>query len=212
MLRSVRWPLILLLTSVYLGSTPARADLAVNSQRGEDAVQIPVSGRAAEICIVPKHLSDANFSDKDLKAERELCDIDEHSNAAVCPKINSTNPGLDFFSVPQGSSPNQVSAAHCKAASSTSSNPAKHICFFIRQTLCSCHAGQRDSTSITQCHRRAAGTAGRAPRESEHREGEQQGGSKMIEKVARISYGPIRRMDRILHRKNMSQALAALIR
>jgi hypothetical protein len=131
MLRSVRWPLILLLTSVYLGSTPARADLAVNSQRGEDAVQIPVSGRAAEICIVPKHLSDANFSDKDLKAERELCDIDEHSNAAVCPKINSTNPGLDFFSVPQGSSPIQVSAAHCKAENS------KKIAKYKLSTSCS---------------------------------------------------------------------------
>ena len=93
--------------------------------------RFPVSGRAAEICIGPKHLSDANFSDKDLKAERELCDIDEHSNAAVCPKINSTNPGLDFFSVSQGSSPIQVSAAHCKAASS------KKIAKYKLSTSCS---------------------------------------------------------------------------
>jgi hypothetical protein len=131
MLSATRWPQILLLTLVYYGSTPARADLALNSRRGEDTVQIPVPGRAAEICAVPKHLSDADYSDSDLKSERQLCDIDEHSNAAVCPKINSTNPGLDFFSVPQGSSPGQVEAAHCEAASS------KKIAKYKLSTSCS---------------------------------------------------------------------------
>ena len=131
MLTAVRRSQILLPTLVYLCSTLAHAELALNSQRGEDVVQIPVPGRAAEICIVPKHLSDANYSEKDLNAERQLCDIDEHSNAAVCPKINSTNPGLDFFSVPQGSSPYQVAAAHCKAANS------KKIAKYKLSTSCS---------------------------------------------------------------------------
>src|SRR5262249_54188011 len=35
---------------------------------------------------------------------------------AVCPKLNSTNPGLDIHSLPQGSTPDQVEAARCKIA------------------------------------------------------------------------------------------------
>ena len=118
MLTAVRRSQILLPTLIYLCSTLAHAELALNSQRGGDVVQIPVPGKAAEVCIVPKHLDGTDYSELDLNAERQLCDIDEHSNAAVCPKINSTNPGLDFYSVPQGSSPRQVAATHCKAADS----------------------------------------------------------------------------------------------
>lgn len=80
---------------------------------------------------MPKHLSDADYSDNDRETERKLCDIDERSNAAVCPKTNSTNPGLDFFSVPQGSSPAQVAAGHCKAAGS------KKIAKYKLSTSCS---------------------------------------------------------------------------
>jgi hypothetical protein len=115
----------------YLSSTIAYAGLSVHLQRGEKAVQIPVQSRGAEICVIPKHFSDATYSDKDLKAEGQLCNIDEHSNAAVCPKTNSTNPGLDFFSVPQGSSPGQVEAAHCKTGS------VKKIAKYKLSTSCS---------------------------------------------------------------------------
>jgi hypothetical protein len=128
MLRLVRWPPILLLTLAYLSSTIAHSAL---TQRGEKAVQIPVPGRGAEICVIPKHLSDATYSEKDLKAEGQLCGINEHSNAAVCPKVNSTNPGLDFFSITHGSSSSQFEAAHCKAAS------AKKIAKYKLSTSCS---------------------------------------------------------------------------
>ena len=118
MLSAVRWLPVLLLILVYHGSTFARAELALTVQRGTDTVRIPVPGRADEICVVPKHVGSADYTDNDLKSERQLCGIDEHSNAAVCPKVNSTNPGLDFFSVPQGSTPGQVAAARCAAAGS----------------------------------------------------------------------------------------------
>jgi hypothetical protein len=114
MLRFVHWAHISLMTLVCLSSTIAHADLDPRLQRGEKVVQIAVPGREAEICVIPKHLSNAKYSDRDLQAEGQLCDIDEHSNAAVCPKINSTNPGLDFFSVSQTSSFREVEAAHCK--------------------------------------------------------------------------------------------------
>jgi hypothetical protein len=131
MLRLVRWPGLLLFFLAYLSSMIAYAGLPVHLQRGEKVVQIPVPGRGSEICVIPKHFSDATYSDKDLKAEGQLCNIDEHSNAAVCPKTNSTNPGLDFFSVPQGSSLSQVEAAHCKAGS------VKKIAKYKLSTSCS---------------------------------------------------------------------------
>ena len=93
---------------------PAYATLAPHLQRGVKLVQLPVPGRNAEVCVVPKHLVDAGYSDEDAKTEAQLCDIDVNSNSAVCPKLNSTNPGLDMYSLPQGSTPQQVQASRCK--------------------------------------------------------------------------------------------------
>jgi hypothetical protein len=77
-------------------------------------VQLAVPGRNAEVCVVPKHLVDAGYSDEDTKTEAQLCDIDVNLNSAVCPKLNSTNPGLDMYSLPQRSTPQQVQASRCK--------------------------------------------------------------------------------------------------
>src|SRR5215510_15312004 len=76
------------------------ATLTPQVQRGEKIIEIPVAGRRAEICIIPKHFQDADYSKKDLKTEEELCALQEGNNATVCPKINSTNPGLDFYDIP----------------------------------------------------------------------------------------------------------------
>jgi hypothetical protein len=67
-----------------------------------------VPGRSAEVCIRPEHFPNAADSGNDLKAESQLCSIDEYINTAVCPKTNSTNLGLDFYSLPQGFTPQQV--------------------------------------------------------------------------------------------------------
>lgn len=77
-------------------------------------MQLAVPGRNAEVCVVPKHLVDAGYSDEDAKTEAQLCDIDVNLNSAVCPKLNSTNPGLDMYSLPQGSTLQQVQASRCK--------------------------------------------------------------------------------------------------
>jgi hypothetical protein len=68
-------------------------------------VDIPVPGRNTE-----------RYFDIDIEIETQLCNIDEHKNSAVCPKLNSTNPGLDLYSLPQGGTPQQVEAARCKIA------------------------------------------------------------------------------------------------
>jgi hypothetical protein len=102
------------LCMALLSSTVADAALSAHLSRGEKIVEVSGPGRSAEVCVIPKHYPDAAYSDNDLKAESQLCSIDEYTNAAVCPKINSTNPGLDFYSLPQGFTPQQVEAAHCR--------------------------------------------------------------------------------------------------
>lgn len=114
-----------------LGSTVAQAALSAHLARGEKIVELAVPGRSAEVCVIPKHFPDAAYSDNDRQAESQLCSIDEYTNAAVCPKTNSTNPGLDIYSLPHGFTPQQVEAAHCKTPG------AKKIAKYKLSTSCS---------------------------------------------------------------------------
>ncbi|MGH9875562.1 MAG: hypothetical protein ACRD9S_24155 [Pyrinomonadaceae bacterium] len=109
----------------------AHATLTPQVQRGEKIIEIPVAGRRAEICIIPKHFQDADYSKKDLKTEEELCALQVGKNAAVCPKINSTNPGLNIYDVPEGSTAQTVEAANCKV------NGAHKIAKYKLSTSCS---------------------------------------------------------------------------
>jgi hypothetical protein len=127
----VHFTMLLILLVMCLGPTSANATLSADPQRGEKIVEIPVPGRKAEVCVIPRHFSNAEYSDKDLKAEGQLCSIDVNTNAAVCPKLNSTNPGLDIHALPQGSTPKQVEAAKCN------SPDAKKIAKYKLSTSCS---------------------------------------------------------------------------
>ena len=120
-----------LLCMALLGSTVAYTALVAHLARGEKIVELPAPGRSAEVCVIPKHFPGAVYSDNDLKAESQLCSIDEYTNAAVCPKTNSTNPGLDFYSLPPGFTPQQVEPAHCKTPG------AKKIAKYKLSTSCS---------------------------------------------------------------------------
>jgi len=106
----------LLLMCVSCGAPLASATLSTSAPRGQQTLSIPVAGRKPEICVIPKHFADAQYSDKDSKSEADLCSFDVATNAAVCPKLNSTNPGLDFYSLPSGATPKSVEDAHCKDA------------------------------------------------------------------------------------------------
>jgi hypothetical protein len=90
-----------------------------------------VAGRNAEVCVIPKHFADGQYSDDDQKAEANLCSLDTSTNTAVCPKTNSTNPGLDFHSIPAGSTLKAVEDAHCEAAD------AKKVAKYKLSTSCS---------------------------------------------------------------------------
>jgi hypothetical protein len=115
-----------------LGSA-SLVDAALNTSapRGEKTVSIPVADKKPEICVEPKHFPGGDYSDKDAKTEAELCSYDTGTNTAVCPKENSTNPGLDFYSVPQGATPKSVADAKCKTTD------AKKVAKYKLSTSCS---------------------------------------------------------------------------
>jgi len=131
MSKSIR--LVQLLIVILPLTVPAlsHATLSTSVPRGEKTVQVPVPGRNAERCVIPKHIASGKYADHDVKDESELCAIDENSNAAVCPKTNSTNPGLDLYSLPRGLSPSQVASAKCNSAD------AKKIAKYKLSTSCS---------------------------------------------------------------------------
>jgi hypothetical protein len=129
--RFARLTQLAIVCAVCFAWAPAYATLSPHLQRGVKLAQLPVPGRSAEVCVVPKHFVDAGYSDEDAKTEAQLCDIDVNLNSAVCPKLNSTNPGLDMYSLPHGSSPQQVQASRCKTSG------AKKIAKYKLSTSCS---------------------------------------------------------------------------
>jgi hypothetical protein len=112
--RPLHFSQLVLLSVFFLCPVYAYAGLSADPKRGEQTVELPVPGRNAEICVIPKHLDAGRYFDKDSEIEAQLCNIDAHKNSAVCPKLNSTNPGLDLYSLPQGETLEHVEAARCK--------------------------------------------------------------------------------------------------
>lgn len=90
------------------------AALNVSTPRGEQTIKIPVSGAQAEICVIPKKYPNATYSDRDIKSEQELCGLGGAQPVALCPKMKSTNPAIEFHSLPAGMSASQVEAKRCE--------------------------------------------------------------------------------------------------
>ncbi|MEO9062357.1 MAG: hypothetical protein ABI270_10000 [Nitrosospira sp.] len=82
---------------------------------GEKIVELPVPGREAEICAVPTRFDGASYSTRDARVMEQLCAIDVRKNAAVCPKLNSTNPGLDIFAIPDDTTAQKFQDTYCKS-------------------------------------------------------------------------------------------------
>lgn len=104
--------------SVHATLTPLLAG------RGERKVEHAVPGRAAEVCIIPKHLDLGKYSDKDLSNESKLCALDFNVNSVACAKLNSTNPGLDIFALPGGCNSAGGKLAKYKLSTSCSYAPS----------------------------------------------------------------------------------------
>ena len=94
-------------------SSVAQATMTPTLDRGDKLVQHGVPGRAPEICVIPTHFADADYDKDDVKQETALCSMDRLSNTATCPKLNSTNPGVEFYVLPAGVTPAQAEAKNC---------------------------------------------------------------------------------------------------
>ena len=120
-----------------LSSSGAQAVLRTDIARGESQVSIPVAGRGSEICVIPTHLEMGDYSAGDLKKETALCALDEAVNSAVCAKTNSTNPGLNFYSLPDGMTPAQLQAKNCEVKGKDGKSLAKKVAKYKLSTSCS---------------------------------------------------------------------------
>jgi hypothetical protein len=131
--RVLRIPLPLLLTTACLAATvvacgAAPEDDEVGSDegqlvdpatpRGRATAQYPVAGRPNEICVAPQHLAGADYDKDDAEDEDELCTYNFHGSSpgksvATCPKVVSTNPGVDVHELLPGKTKAESEAAMC---------------------------------------------------------------------------------------------------
>jgi hypothetical protein len=128
--------------TLTFASLSANATLNPLFPRGEEIEKIKVPDREPpEICVIPRHLK-ANYSERDLKEEKKLCEMNLYENVAVCPKMNSTNPGLDIHKIPKDYTRKQVVDSNCvikvaKKRSGKVKNIAKKIAKYKLSTSCS---------------------------------------------------------------------------
>lgn len=100
---------------LFVPLTMAALNTSVN--RGSQTVQIPTNSQA-EICVIPKKYPNAKYTPKDLKNEQELCSLAGVEPVALCPKMVSTNPAVEFYSVPEGMTAAQIEAKSCNVEES----------------------------------------------------------------------------------------------
>lgn len=68
--------------------------LDVRDLKGESSKSYYSPGGIEEKCVIPQKWASGFYSDKDRKQEGKLCGHDFYSNIGLCPKYNSTNPGV----------------------------------------------------------------------------------------------------------------------
>lgn len=91
-----------------------------SAPRGRSTIQFPVAaGRPNEICVLPNHLAGGDYDKGDEEDETELCSYNFHGTApgrsvATCPKLVSTNPGVDVQELLPGKTKAETEAATCR--------------------------------------------------------------------------------------------------
>lgn len=97
--------------------------LNVSQIQGDTTTTISPQGKA-EICAIAPKVFPKIYSDSDLKDEKELCAMDFYRTQALCPKQNSTNPGVLIAKIEQGQTRDQATAM-CKGPNDDLSIKAK---------------------------------------------------------------------------------------
>lgn len=126
-------------TVVMVLLTPmlAQATLTPNMP-GRGAQKIAMD--RGEICYIPNRLEGSKFSKKDLEKEQELCSMNIGTTAAVCGKVESTNPALEFYEIADGYTASQMEAKGCflqKPGGEKGDNAFKKAAKYKLSTSCS---------------------------------------------------------------------------
>ena len=103
---------------------------------GGRKVETPPGAVANEICVLPKPMPGVNTKTKDLKKEEELCGLSFEQTNGICPKLISTNPGVDIYDLSAPLTKDVFEAKDCgniKAAGKAAKKEAK----FKQSTSCS---------------------------------------------------------------------------
>ncbi len=121
-----------ILAILFLFPKTLLAKFDVNKAGGRQVVRFTNVGPSnQEVCVLPQHFEGSAYQQTmqeggsvlqvDETKESELCSLDFHSEvfpSGVCPKMNSTNPGLEIFKIPNGLSKTQMEKQNCKAVDS----------------------------------------------------------------------------------------------
>ncbi len=102
------------------------------------------AGSPDETCVIPKHAAGLDYAKGDADDEKSLCSYSFYGtgpkeagaakeDVAICPKLSSTNPGVDIHELLPGKSREDTEAAICKLAD----RPTKHLAKFKQSITCS---------------------------------------------------------------------------
>ncbi len=102
-------------------SFSAWSQFDASTSRGTVMRQFSTPNNKQEICVIPQHSALGLYSKKDFDDEKELCSFDFHGltedrevkQMALCPKLNSTNPGVLIMEIPENWSRNKFEAEKC---------------------------------------------------------------------------------------------------
>ena len=119
--------------AALLAASAARANqLDLSKLPGKSQARFSSPSGKSEACIRSKTFPGAKladggdgYDDDDAKKENKLCLYDfykqtttdpKRANVAVCPKVFSTNPGLEFHEMPEGTQKAAYEASECQKA------------------------------------------------------------------------------------------------
>jgi hypothetical protein len=113
------------LNLVLFSAASAQATLTPTIKRGDKNIYFNSPNGVQEVCVIPKHYPDIKYKKKNLKKEVELCSYNFYPSndsaqptVALCPKTNSTNPGVNIFEIDtaKGQSKQSLEASKCAGA------------------------------------------------------------------------------------------------
>lgn len=109
--------------------------------RGRATVHYVAPNGTKEICVLPKHFPGVKYPKDDAEDEAKLCSLNFHKSpsssdageaGALCPKLTSTFPGVEFYEL-DGQNKDDYEKNLCKATD----RPTKRLAKFKQSVSCS---------------------------------------------------------------------------